>query len=71
MIRESNRSEARDGAKLAAHEIMRLINSRPHSPQHDEIVAIIERLVTRPLQTRHSVPSGLDEYGPDLTTFSS
>jgi hypothetical protein len=70
MKREVNQSRPYDSAEKAAHAIMKLINSRPRSPSHDEIVAIIERLVTGPLQVRPA-PSGLDEYGPDLTKLSS
>jgi hypothetical protein len=45
--------------------------ARPQSPRHEETVAIIERLVTQPLLVRQAAPTGLDEYGPDLTTLSS
>ena len=65
-----NQSRQHNSAEQAAHAIMQLINSRPQSPSHEEILAIIERLVTRPLQVRQA-PSGLDEYGPDLTKLSS
>jgi hypothetical protein len=71
MLREANRSVPNDSAAQAAHAIMRLINSRPQSPRHEEIVAIIERLVMGPLLARQATPTGLDEYGPDLTTRSS
>ena len=70
MKREVKQSRPHDSAEQAAHAIMQLINSRPQSPHHQEIVAIIERLVTGPLQVRQA-PSGLDEYGPDLTKLSS
>jgi hypothetical protein len=71
MIREANQSVPHDTVAQAAHAIMRLINSRPHSPHHEEIVEIIERFVTRPLQVRgQAMPAGLDEYGPDLTKLS-
>jgi hypothetical protein len=71
MMREANQRVAHGSATQAAHAIMRLINSRPQSPRHEEIEAIIERLVTRPLLVRQAAPTGLDEYGPDLTTLSS
>jgi hypothetical protein len=70
MIREAKQSVSRDSVGQAARAIMQLINSRPHSPRHEEIVAIIERLVTGPLQVRQAMPVGLDEYGPDLTKLS-
>lgn len=71
MMREANQRVAHGSATQAARAIMQLINSRPQSPRHEEIVAIIERLVTRPLLVRQAAPTGLDEYGPDLTTLSS
>ena len=55
-------------AKLAAQEIMKLINSRPYSPRHDEIVTIIETLVVRGAANVSSIPLGLDEYGPEMTS---
>jgi len=67
MMREANQRVAHSAAVQAAHAIMKLINSRPQSPRHEEIVAIIETLVTGPLQARQAMPDGLDEYGPDLT----
>jgi hypothetical protein len=71
MIREAESSVPLDSVGQAAHAIMQLINSRPHSPRHEEIVAIIERFVAGPLQIRRqAVPASLDEYGPDLTKLS-
>lgn len=52
----------------AARAIVALINARPYSPRQDEIAAIIEQLaIERPAPP--PTPSGLDEYGPDLTTL--
>jgi hypothetical protein len=71
MIREAVSSVPRDSVGQAAHAIVQLINSRPHSPRHDEIVAIIEKFVTSRLQVRRQpMAAGLDEYGPDLTKLS-
>lgn len=70
MMQETNQRTAQGNATQAAHAIIQLINSRPQSPRQEEIVAIIERLVTRSLLAQQAVPSGLDEYGPDLTTRS-
>ncbi len=67
MIREANHSVLRNSAEQAARAIMQLINSRPYSPRHEEIVAIIESFVTSRLQARQAIPMDLDEYGPDLT----
>ena len=46
MMQETNQRTAQGNATQAAHAIIQLINSRPQSPRQEEIVAIIERLVT-------------------------
>jgi hypothetical protein len=57
------------GVEQAAQAIVKLINSRPSSPRHDEIAAIIRRLVvTASAPAGRSNRDALDrEYGPDLT----
>lgn len=56
-------------AERAARAIVALINSRPYSPRQDEIEQIIEKHVLATAAPGPSTPSGLDEYGPDLTTY--
>jgi hypothetical protein len=56
---------------LATQAIINLINSRPVSPRHDEIAAIIERMVVArppPEPSAMSKCRELDEeYGPDIS----
>ena len=56
------------GSDRAARAIVALINSRPYSPRQEEIAAIIEKLAIERTPPPPA-PSGLDEYGPDLTTY--
>ena len=68
MNSKANENQHTDnGAGPAAHAIVQLINSRPQSPRYEEIVAIIERLVVKPMRRPNADACGLDEYGPDLT----
>jgi hypothetical protein len=57
------------GAERAARAIVALINSRPSSPRQQEIEELIEKYVPHAARLVRSTPSGLDEYGPDLTTY--
>lgn len=67
---EARAAECKGYATLAVAEIMTLINSRPRSPQEDELVVIIERAVQRRLDglavkcAERDAPVALQQHHP-------